>query len=162
IWTVVDKYFRSAVVWVPFELLAKFSNVFFTAHSEVHWKGSFPFPGGWLLGSVMLVNLLAAHLMRFRMTWKRSGIFVLHGGVILLMIGELVTGLYAVESTMTLTVGESSNFVDETQSVELVVSKPISPEVDDVVKIPGSRLKKRGLISDPELPVDIEVLEYWR
>jgi ABC-type transport system involved in cytochrome c biogenesis permease subunit len=162
IWTVVDKYFRSAVVWVPFELLAKFSNIFFTAHSEVHWKGSFPFPGGWLLGSVMLVNLLAAHMMRFRMTWKRSGIFVLHGGVILLMIGELVTGLYAVESTMTLTVGESTNFVDETQSVELVISKPISPEIDDVVKVPGSRLKKRGLISDPELPVDIEVLEYWR
>lgn len=162
IWTVVDKYFRSGVVWIPFELIAKFSNVFFTPYNQVHFKGSFPFPGGWLLGSVMLVNLLSAHLIRFRMTWKRSGIFIIHAGVITLMLGELITGLYAVESTMTLTVGESSDFVDETLSVELAIARPAGDGVDEVVKVPGSRLKKPGVISHPDLPVDVEVLGYWK
>ena len=53
--------------------------------------GSFPFPGGWLLGSVLLVNLLAAHAIRFKLSWKRSGILLLHAGIILMMIGEFIT-----------------------------------------------------------------------
>src|SRR5215469_13617642 len=32
------------------------------------------FPGGYTLGAVLLVNLIAAHLSRFKFTWKRSGI----------------------------------------------------------------------------------------
>lgn len=162
IWTVVDKYFRSGIVWIPFDLNARFLETFFNLNPDTKWQGSFPFPGGWLLGSVMLVNLLAAHTVRFRMTWKRSGIFIIHAGMILLMVGELVTGMYAVESTMTLQVDESSNFVDQSLTVELVLRSPRDEETDEVIKIPASRLKHKGLIKDDNLPVDIEILEYWK
>ncbi len=164
IWTVVDKYFRSGIVWIPTQLIAKFGITFFHPifDSDTHWHGSFPFFGGWTLGTAMLVNLLAAHLVRFRMTWKRSGIFVIHAGVILLMVGELITGLYAVESTMTLAVGETCNFVDETLTVELAISHPLDSNTNDVVKVPASMLKRKGVISSPDLPVDVEVLEYWK
>ncbi|MGB0581414.1 MAG: hypothetical protein ACPGVU_17080, partial [Limisphaerales bacterium] len=40
------------------------------------------FPGGYLLGTVLLVNLLAAHATRFKFTWKKSGIFLTHIGVV--------------------------------------------------------------------------------
>ena len=64
IWTVVHTYFRSFFVWVPLE-------VFFTpTHHANRWLG-FPYPGGWLLGAVLLVNLLAAHIVRFKISWKR-------------------------------------------------------------------------------------------
>src|SRR5579859_1247896 len=33
-------------------------------------------PGGYLLGSVLLVNLIAAHVSRFQFTWKKIGIHV--------------------------------------------------------------------------------------
>src|SRR4051794_27493855 len=82
IWTVVPKYFRSLYVWVPLQLFFKRS---------FHVSGSFPFPGGWLLGGALLVNLLAAHAVRFKPSWKRTGVIMLHSGLVLLMISEVIT-----------------------------------------------------------------------
>ena len=67
---------------------------------------------GWLIGSVLLVNLLAAHAVRFKMNWKRSGILMLHAGVIILMLSELITGLFAIEGNMTIEQNGSSNFLE--------------------------------------------------
>ena len=51
-------------------------------------------PGGYLLGSLLLVNLIAAHISRFQFTRKKLGIHVAHGGIILLLVGQLVeTGM---------------------------------------------------------------------
>src|SRR5580700_3542170 len=36
------------------------------------------FPGGYTLGAVLLVNLIADHVARFKFTWKKSGIQMLH------------------------------------------------------------------------------------
>src|ERR1700751_6139100 len=44
------------------------------------------FPGGYTLGAVLLINLISAHLARFKFTWKKSGILILHSGLILLLI----------------------------------------------------------------------------
>src|SRR4051794_36125226 len=54
--TVLDKYFHTWAVWVPLQL-------FFPR--SVHVPGGFPFPGGWTIGWALLINLLAAHLVRF-------------------------------------------------------------------------------------------------
>ena len=51
------------------------------------------FPSGYLVGGVLLVNLIAAHLARFKFTWKKAGIMVLHSGVILLLLGQLLAVL---------------------------------------------------------------------
>ena len=44
-----------------------------------------------------LINLVAAHFTRFKMTWKKSGIFLIHFGLILLLISELMTDLLSQE-----------------------------------------------------------------
>ena len=36
------------------------------------------FPGGVLVGLVLWVNLLAAHLRRFQPTWRKAGIWTIH------------------------------------------------------------------------------------
>ena len=82
IWTVVDEYFASWIVWIPFELIHRFLGVF--------WKEQFagtsdvgrlvPVPGRVSDRRAMLINLLAAHALRFRLSWKRAGIFLIHGG----------------------------------------------------------------------------------
>src|ERR1041385_6726495 len=45
-------------------------------------------PGGYLLGTALLVNLLAAHSQRFQWTRKKIGIQLTHAGVILLLVGQ--------------------------------------------------------------------------
>jgi ABC-type transport system involved in cytochrome c biogenesis permease subunit len=167
LWSVVDDYFRSFVVWIPFDLIRRFGTVFF--NDVVHlpkdaspWPGAFPFPAGWTLGGAMLVNLIAAHLVRFKLTWKRAGVILLHAGVILLMVGELVTGVFAVEATMTLKLDEASDFVDVTRQMEIAVTDSSAPDHDRVTVVPQGLLERPGVVSDPQLPFDLEILEYWK
>lgn len=165
IWTVVDQYFWSWVVWVPFDLFCKFGQVFFEVPHDAKWGGSFPFPAGKLLGGAMLVNLLAAHLVRFRLTWKRTGIHLIHGGLILLFVGEFITREYAVEQQMRIDVGSSSNFSEDTRHYELAFVDRTDPKAEKVVVVPEAMLRhaKPGTrITDPALPVEIEVVRFMK
>src|SRR5262249_43938654 len=112
IWTVVNTYFRTPYVWIPVQ-------IFFPR--TWHVPGGFPFPGGWLLGGLLLANLLAAHLVRFKLTWKRSGVLILHAGLVVMMLGELVTGLFAVEGNMTILERGWSNYVETREKTELAL-----------------------------------------
>jgi hypothetical protein len=159
IWTVVDQYFRSWYVWIPFQLIVEFGKRFFEFPESTVWAGSFPFPGGWLLGGVMLANLLAAHLTRFKLSWRRTGIITIHLGVILLMAGELVTGLYAVESRMVLQIGESSSFIDHSRRMELAFTEPTTGRT---VTISQDLLKPGTTITHPELPAGVEVTDFHK
>src|SRR5262249_31315904 len=156
----VEKYFRAAFVWVPFQLFVKFGQVFFGVSKDLYVGGSFPFFGGWLLGGVMLVNLLAAHLVRFKVSWKRSGILLIHAGLVIMMVSELVAGLFGVESRMTLAERETVKFVEVSGTPELAFVNSADPTKDEVVVVPVSLLKKGGVIRDDNLPFDVEVLRY--
>ena len=164
IWTVVADYFRSGFVWVPFQLFVRFGQVFFGIPQTFSLSGSFPFFGGWTLGAMLLANLVAAHAVRFKLSWKRAGIISIHAGIIILMLGELGTGLFAVEQRMSIATGETVAFTDVSTRVELAFLTP-DPEdrgKDLVVVVPHHLLQKPGRIARPELPVDVEVLEFWK
>lgn len=159
-WTVVKDYYRSFYVWVPFQMFAQFSHIFFGTKHDAVWSGSFPFPGGWVIGGLLLVNLLAAHAIRFKLNWKRAGILMIHSGLVVMMLGELVAGLFAVEAKMSIPVGDSSNYVDVSHKNELAITTSLDDKKDQVVVIPDSILKKGGIIRNELLPVDVEVVEY--
>ena len=36
------------------------------------------FPGGHLIGAILLINLVAAHAKRFRLVWRKLGIHLTH------------------------------------------------------------------------------------
>ena len=57
-------------------------------------------PGGYLIGTMLLLNLVAAHIYRFQLSVKKIGIQLAHAGVILLLVGQLVTDMLAHESQM--------------------------------------------------------------
>jgi hypothetical protein len=161
LWAILSGYFRAWLAWIPFQVFVRFGQVFFWFPKTWYVSGSFPFPGGYIIGGALLLNLIAAHLVRFRMSWKRSGILLTHGGLILLMLGELVTGLFAVEGTMTIETGQTCNFVDHADKVELAVVDSSDPKIDHVVAVPGTLIQKNsGGVSDEQLPFDIEVVRY--
>jgi ABC-type transport system involved in cytochrome c biogenesis permease subunit len=161
IWTVVNDYFRSwGIIWIPFQLFVQFGQVFFGVSHEAHWGGSFPFPTGFTIGAVMMVNLLAAHIVRFRFTWKRAGILVLHGGLILLMVSEFITANYAIEGSMTILDGGSSNYVEHREYTELAIINHLNAKEDEIVAVPDRVLRHGGLIHNELLPFDVEVLRF--
>src|SRR5262245_43101308 len=67
-------------------------------------------PCGYLLGTVLFINLIAAHATRFQFSKKKLGIILLHLGVILLLIGQLLTGLFARETMMRMDEGQTLGY----------------------------------------------------
>ncbi len=162
IWTVVDQYFWSWYVLVPFDLFQKFGQIFFDlSPTEPRWTGSFPFPAGKLLGGAMLVNLIAAHMARFRVSWKRSGILLIHSGLILLFVGEFITREYAVEQQMAINEGDSVNYTQDTRNYELAFVRKTA-DGEQVTVIPQELLQNKGRISNSELPFDVEVVKFMK
>src|SRR5436190_10028812 len=53
------RYFKNWFVW----------GVNFLGH-----KVAIPLPGGYLIGTLLVINLTAAHIQRFQWTWKKFGI----------------------------------------------------------------------------------------
>jgi hypothetical protein len=119
------------------------------------------FPGGYTLGAVLLVNLIAAHLARFKFTWKKSGIQILHSGLILLLIGQLVTSLFEEESQIQLDQGQTKNYSESPYFDELAIIDQSKPDSDEVISVPAGRLIKGQTISLPVSGLQLQVDESY-
>src|SRR6478752_6054121 len=100
------------------------------------------FPGGHLIGAVLLVNLVAAHAKRFRWSWRKLGIHLTHAGLIIMLAGGLFTDLFAVESHMRLTGGETKNYSEDQRRTELALIDTTNLDFDQVTAISESVLQR--------------------
>ncbi len=144
IWAVQEKYFRTFIV------LWDVGNVPLPV-----------FPGGYFIGGLLLINLVASHVYRFKMSWRKSGIFLTHIGLILLLVGELLTGLWQEEFQMRLDEGETKNYSESYRFNELAVIDATDPQWDDVVAIPELRLADAGEIQHSKLPFRLVTRAYY-
>jgi ResB-like family len=154
VWTVVDNYFRSFAVWVPLQ-------IFVHPTVRIPAEFGFPYPGGWTIGFLLLTNLLAAHFLRFKLSWTKIGVWLIHIGLIVMMVGEFLTGVAAIEYRMIIEEGKSSSVLLDQRKMELAFVDVTDPNTDHIAAIAGSRLRQGRTISDPILPVDVEVLAYY-
>jgi len=191
IWNVVDQYFWSWFVMVDAQPTLEFGKIFFGLPPTWNAPSWFalPLPAGKLLGGLMFANLLAAHAVRFKLTWKRSGIFILHAGLMLLFIGEYITREFQVEQQMIIDQGGSADFSVNTKDFELAFEEDLHNGDEHVTVLPIHLLKTaakrntanpdRGTydkvktilhktflndgdrIGDPELPCDVRVERFY-
>lgn len=217
IWTVMDQYFRCFIATI--ELPVFFPRTWNIPNLKI------PFPGGFLIGTLLAINLVAVHAASFKIQtngvrriagivmlllgilvtcgvmfgwgtapvaatesdafWrvflrlgrgtlaavvfyvaclllyrKRAGMVLLHAGILFLLVGEFATALFAVEATMTIKEGETVNFIDHSQQLELSFTDTTHPDYESVTVIPQRKLKDGALIKSKELPFDIKVIRY--
>ncbi len=119
------------------------------------------FPGGYSVGGVLLVNLIAAHVAKFRFAWNKLGIHVLHGGLILMLLGQLFTSLFQVESQMRLDEGQTKNFSESPYYDELTITDRSLPDRDRVISIPDSELRKGRTVAVPGSAFRVRVDEFY-
>jgi hypothetical protein len=120
------------------------------------------FPGGHLIGAVLLVNLLAAHASRFRWAWRKLGIHLTHVGLIIMLAGGLFTDLFAVESQMRLSPGETKAYSEDGRRVELALIDQTDPAADEVTVIPQELLRRERAITHPNLPFAVVVRKFYQ
>ncbi len=129
--------------------------------------------------------LLTGCIMVFH---KRGGVVLLHAGIGLLMISELMVAKMAVESQMTIYEGETSNYAHDIRSIELAVVTParekleqaglfaaapllgavgsggveIASDFDTEIVIPKGWLAEGERIQSEKLPFDFEVRKFYQ
>ncbi len=218
IWAVMEQYFRCYMAQIDL-------FVFFPRSWDIPRNIWIPFPGGFLIGFLLTVNLLMVHSASFRVVakgnrrlagflvlllgilvvvgvmfgwgttavaateddafwrvflrlgrgtlaavvlfwachllyYKRAGMVLLHGGILFLLIGEFITAQFAVEANMTIKEGETVNYIDRTQQLELSFTDTSDPQHDIVTVIPQEKLKDDALIQPDTLPFDIKINHY--
>lgn len=127
IYEVQIQFFRSWIAWCD------------VAPGARHFV--IPLPGGTLLGSLLVINLLAAHGSRFKLRWSKAGMILIHGGVLLLLLGELFTAILGRETLMSIDEGQILNYSTFPREIELAVIDTSKPGEEFVHAIPQNRLE---------------------
>jgi hypothetical protein len=118
------------------------------------------FPGGYLIGGLLMVNLIIAQSLRLKFTWANLGLVFTHAGLILLLAGQLFADLFQVESHMRIIEGQSVNYSESGRLVEMIVVDASKPDVNEEITIPDSLLKRGGEIRHPAMPLVVQVRQY--
>jgi ABC-type transport system involved in cytochrome c biogenesis permease subunit len=149
---------RHGIYWIQENVFRSFFIYWGPAGAD--WKIPI-FPGGYVVGLMLFVNLSAAYWFRFRFTRKKIGILLVHAGLMLLLLGELFTAIFAQESMMRIDEGGKSNYSEDQRKVELALIDKTEAGEDKVTAVPQSLLKKEGTIELPGLPLFINVKKYY-
>lgn len=153
IWQTQKLYFESFfVIWSYPEQWGFYEQLFWLR---------LPLPGGYLLGGLLLINLVAAHLTRFQLSFKKCGLFLIHFGLILLIVSELLTDLLAHESQMAVSEGQRSNYSENFRDNELVLINRQADTQDTVHAISSEALSIQEAIAIPETELTIRCLQYF-
>lgn len=135
-------------------------------YPEQFWGGDIlnflpiPIPGGYLLGGLLILNLLAAFITRFQWTGKKMGIQFIHLGIIMLLVGQLATQAMQEESRMQINKGESKNYLERFHGVELAFIDVTDAQTERVVALPEALLEQGGLHYSEDLPFKVRVLDF--
>jgi ABC-type transport system involved in cytochrome c biogenesis permease subunit/acyl carrier protein len=114
------------------------------------------------------VILLAGCMMLFR---KRAGVVLLHAGVGLMMLNEVVVDTSHVETQMRINEGESVNYSDDIREFELAFVNRSRDDFDEEIIIPKSMIVPAGShkdkatktkLADDEMPFDVEIVQFMQ
>ena len=119
------------------------------------------FPGGYLLGAALLLNLVSAHVSRFKFSRDKIGLWIIHAGLILLILGQLATDMLAVESQMHLRQGQMKNYSESDRLDELAITDITDKKLETVVAIPQRLLAGKGDLHNDQLPFVVRVKEFY-
>src|SRR3954454_20019338 len=119
------------------------------------------FPGGYMVGGILLIHLVTAHVTRFKFTRAKAGIWIIHVGIILLLLGQLGTDMLSRESFLHLREGEAKNYTEASHEVELAVIDVTEPDLDRVVAIPQHLLETQKEIRHADLPFTVRVKQFY-
>lgn len=143
----VNAYIRSALVWWQVPGLGFQLPVF---------------PGGLTVGAVLLANLVVAQGRRLEASWRKSGLWLVHAGLILLFVGEFVSGARQVEMQLAVEEGQTVAFLESPRDLELAVTDVTDPARDEVHGIPESLLAHEKMIAVPGTPLSLRVERYFQ
>ena len=124
---------------------------------------SFPvFPGGTTVGLVLGINLITAQFRRLTLSWSKSGLWITHAGLILLVAGEFVSAMFQVDAQMAIEQGETVTYIERPKEVELAVLDTTDAKFDDVYSVPQALLRSGASIPVTGTPFTIKMHGFYQ
>src|SRR5690606_24666169 len=80
-----------------------------------------PLPGTRLLVAILIVNLSLATIFRIRYRVQVLGVYVVHIGILILLIGGFITAYGSYEGYMTIDEGKAANFSERFYEDEIAI-----------------------------------------
>ena len=114
-------------------------------------------PGWLLMLAVTLPNLALIAYAHYRLRWPKVGVMLTHIGIVIMLVGGLLTSLWQRETRMIITTGDTANYSASDSECELAIASDAGDGQEDVVAIPQSVLAKGGTIALPGLPFAVKV-----
>jgi len=119
--------------------------------SFIFWLGPLPLPGGRCAAAVLLLSLLAKLIVASPWRKATAGIFIAHLGVLLLLLGGLITAAFSVEGYVLLEKNNRTAGFFDYHHRELTIQKNNVP----IVRLPFARLGKT--IRDSRVPFTLTI-----
>lgn len=116
-----------------------------------------PVPGGYLVGPLLAINLVLSHIRHFRFKWRLLGISVIHIGVLMLLVGQLMTNLLQKEDYMWLDEGAQANFVRSFHYDEFYLTRQNPDGTKGVYSYPFEDLEEGQVIRSAQFPFEVVV-----
>ncbi len=126
--------------------------------SLILWWGWLPLPGGRAVSALLMMSLLAKLI--FASPWRKAtaGIFIAHLGVLMLLLGGLITSVFGIEGYLSLKKNEQgTQFFDYHQRLLTIRKNDIS-----LLQIPLADMHKNQQIADNALPFTLHIQDSCR
>lgn len=125
-----------------------------------------PLPGAYLLLVLLFINLLAGGIIRAPKNWRRPGMLIAHGGILLLLLGGFVTHHMSRSGQMTLYEGDSSSRFQSYYEWEIALTPLDAPAPAQQLLIGHDRLGgletgESRTFFHPDLPFEL-TLSRWQ
>ena len=118
--------------------------------------GFIPLPGGITLIGLLFINLLAKFLFKSPWSWAKAGTIVTHFGVLVLILGGLVSYTTSREGYLLVPQGETRNMIEDYHQRELV----IRDDTNILLSIPHDELRDGLTVTSPAIPFTMTITRY--
>lgn len=119
-------------------------------------------PSGRLTMTIILVNLTAKILIGTKWKWKMAGINVTHFGVLILMIGGVLTAYTTTEGNLVVQEGKSADTFQDFHQIELAVTDRSHPDYDAVTSFSDGFFPNQQSFSDDKVPFSFKVTQFYK
>jgi hypothetical protein len=122
-------------------------------------------PGVYLLLILLSINIFLGGIVRMRKGWSQVGVFIAHGGILLLLVGGLITYKFSESGHLTLYEGEQSAVFKSYNEWELAISGPgtdgrRAEYVVDEQVFTGLDENESRLLTSPEWPFSLSLRSF--
>lgn len=129
-------------------------------YSWILWIKFIPLPGGMATLTLLTVNLIASLLIHFRFGWRMAGLIVVHVGLLLMMIGGVITYYSGFESYLDMREGDVTSVSQSFKDWELAVAGSNDLQ-RTMYAIDTADLKAGEVLNYDEIGVSVKVVKYY-